>query len=251
MTFYKQLIIIVLLATSFNVNAQYGFYGSLATGPSIELQKTKVNGQEISSFGQGINTQIRVGAFISYKLSAELGLGYVYGDRRDLNESILKLNGKGRSLRGLFTLNYYPFEKGLYFKAGLIGGIRTRVLMSGEITLPNDKINFERTDSGKFSLGGLAGVGYRYRFGDNGAVFAEVNYEGLNIKANKSKLKNLGGLTKSQVEEKFTQSGLPVDALRTFISEEYNYDDLNVGSDKYMFPYSALGLTIGVSYLID
>lgn len=251
MNFYKQLIIVVLLVTSFNVNAQYSYYGSIATGPSMEIQKTKVNGQEISSFGQGLNTQVRFGTFLSYNFSAELGLSYVYGDRRDLNASVLKLSGKGRSLRGTFSFNYYPFERGLYLKTGLIGGIRTRVLMDGEITLPNDKINFERTDSGKFSLGGLAGLGYRYRFGDNGAVFAEVNYEGLNIKANKSKLKNLGGLTKSQVEEKFTQSGLPVDALLPFISEEYNYDDLNVGTDKYMFPYSSLGLTIGVSYLID
>lgn len=267
----KNYVIIAMLFIATTVSAQ--FYVSGAAGYAFASGK-KVLGQEATlgatgltgatdlkgSYGEGLVMQLRGGYFFSEKLGVELGLGYLHGADQDVQKvaGIVNVKARGRAYGASLSLVYNVTES-FYARAGLLTKIGGKTEVITSLTLPNAltgkgdvKADFTTDFHGKLPLGFVGALGYKFPVAENLALFAEVEYLGINVTRDTSKLKDysatIGGnpLPSKNLYQMASANPLFKDKLAPLLLEEAKWGEGKLPSEKA--PYSSFGINVGVIY---
>ena len=249
-----------LLAACYTSSAQVyvSATGGYAWGvPSTKIGEESINGKEsvnFGTFGEGLNTQLRVGYFFNKTWGVDLGFGYLHGANQTIvhrkvdNASLRGLNasldaeaiGRGRAYGAALSV-IYNFTDNFYGRFGFltkIGG-RTEVVahststIKGEIPAPmvtalkafipalsgvRDGATIETTYTedykGKMPFGTIAALGYNYNFTEHLAIFAELEYMNISVKRDYSDIKDF----KQTLKATLNIGGQPVEKEITLAS---------------------------------
>lgn len=280
----KSLLTLALLLTATMVNAQ--LYVSAAGGATYAAGQKKLSssGKFTGSYGEGWQGQVRLGYFLSKKFGAELAVGYLYGDEQVVVKSPgIDIKGKGMAYGAALT-GIYNITDNFYVKAGVLTKLSGKTLITGSIkqtaTLPAVafnpaapptamvklpvKVDLERENTGKFPLGFIAAFGFKLDLGSNFGIFTEMEYLGINVPANKSKLSNFSatiGSKKLSNKELLAMAGkLPAPLQTQFkgllplVQDDIVYVDnpTKAGEAKAVdAPYSSFGFNLGFTYTFN
>lgn len=212
-------LLIVVVLISLSVSAQYyvSFSGGLHGKADMKLLSTS-NGALKGSYGEGIQAQIRGGYFFNDKLGVDLGIGYLHGEDQEIRNDYLNIYAKARAI-GASLSGIYNLSNNVYVRAGLITKIGGKSIAEGvlNINIPDEWVNpalagsgqklplnveFDRDNTGKFSVGFVGAFGVKFEVGNNWSVFAEMEYQGINITPNKSTLTRYSGVLAGQSVER-------------------------------------------------
>lgn len=273
----KNYLIMGMLFIATTVSAQ--FYVSGATGYAFASGK-KVLGQEATlgatgltgatdlkgSYGEGLTMQLRGGYFFTEKIGVELGLGYLHGADQDVQnvKGIVNVKARGRAYGASLSV-VYNITESFYAKAGLLTklGGKTEVITSLTIpksppTLPADiKADFTTDFHGKLPLGFMGAVGYKLPIAENLALFAELEYMGINVTRDTSKLVDYSASLGGNPLPSSSSSGISLykiasanplfkDKLAPLLLDEAKWGEGSLPSEKA--PYSSFGINVGVTY---
>lgn len=201
----------ILVATSASAQTYVSVSGGYAIGSSGVLMGQELNATQTSvenhygSFGEGLNTQIRVGHFFNDTFGIELGVGYLHGSDQvkdsyvydDDSESITEVvNAKayGRAY-GLSAALIYNFNENIYGKFGAVTklGGRTAVEFTRSNVTPFGPIvtKGEQDFHGRPPLGFTGALGYKYKISNRINIFAELEYIGINVTRDESEFTSL------------------------------------------------------------
>lgn len=248
-------------------------YGSLSggaqTGSSKFLMSQELNadGTKITnnygSFGEGMNTQFRVGYEFNDSFGLELGLGYLMGadQVKDYNKNYLTLDTSGQlggsalsvsevakvnaygKAYGVSLALVYNFSNNIYGKFGgvtKVGGY-TMAEASSVVTVKlaenygpltsGTTVKTVTTDlkqefHGRIPVGFIGALGYKYDINDKLNLFAELEYLGINVTRDNSKYTEFNQKT---VSMSGTTTTLTLDQLPTSAKEFEYVDSLPVG----------------------
>ncbi|MDO4881228.1 MAG: hypothetical protein Q3983_08105 [Capnocytophaga sp.] len=147
------------------ITAQAQFYASVTGGyalgvPSTKIGEESLNGVEkvnFGTFGEGLNTQIRLGYFFNKTWGIDLGVGYLHGADQTVKREVAdktrtlpvlgtlnstvdgKVIGRGRAFGASLSV-IYNFTENFYGRFGFltkIGG-KTEVVASSTTTINSD-----------------------------------------------------------------------------------------------------------------
>ncbi|PHS54279.1 MAG: hypothetical protein COB01_01375 [Lutibacter sp.] len=275
----------MVLATSMSAQIYVSASGGYAMGSAgVKFgDKTTMNGVEntYGSYGEGLNTQLRVGHFFNDTFGIEFGLGYLHGADQTIKsvEGIpgqpnVDLFARGRAY-GFSSSVVYNFSKNLYGRFGalikvggkteLVGSIESLSLPAGAIPgvpiATNLDINFIQDYKGRLPLGFIGAMGYKHQIGNNLNIFAELEYMGISVTRDTSEivefdasLQEVPGSTLSidQVRSILLAGG---SSLAGIFNKDIEYvDELPLGhtdSQKQLsqtVPYSSFGINVGITY---
>lgn len=264
----KAILTITFLFTVISVSAQ--FYISAGGGYSFGVGKKELDEPKGSiksskgSYGEGINAQLRFGYFFTEKIGAELGVGYLHGSDQQAFD-LPAVNAKARArVFGASLTAVYNITENFYAKAGLLTklGGKTEGLItakedlsgtpapSGTTLLPQGtylEINAKQEARGKFPLGFIAAVGYKHPITDNMSLFAELDYMGISVDADKAKL--VSYTAKLHTPDGQARTIQTIDSIEH--TEIVFVDNPKPGTNQrktYKAPYSSIGINIGVTY---
>lgn len=259
----KTVLAIAMLFATISVSAQ-DFYVALSAGASGGAsQKVLRTGGDLSgSYGEGYQGHLRLGYMFTKKLGVDLGVGYLHGsDQQIANSNGLDVVGRARAF-GASLAGVYNFSENVYLRAGLLTKLGGRTDIVGSVSQGPLVINFERDNHGQFPLGFMGAFGVKFKLNNNWGVFAEMEYQGINVAADISKLDTYSATLNGQEITKETLAGvlatLPVAAqmqLGGLIADEVKYvDNPTLGKPETKSidaPYSSFGVNIGVVYSFD
>ena len=219
-----------LLAACYTSSAQVyvSATGGYAWGvPSTKIGEESINGTQsvrFGTFGEGINSQLRVGYFFNKTWGVDVSVGYLYGKdqvvRREISERTiantpLKANingeviGRGRALGAALSVTY-NFTDNFYGRFGLltkIGGkteavahsYRLKAVVPSLAGLPGGasiasgatiETSYTEDYKGKMPFGTIAALGYNYHIDEHLSIFAELEYMNIAVKRDYSELKD-------------------------------------------------------------
>ena len=274
----KSIILGVLLFVVFTTNAQRGYYISLGAGPSYMANQKLLSTSEGAlkgSYGEGKQIQLRGGYFFNEHIGIDLGIGYLHGEDQLIRNDYLKISGRARAIGAALT-GVYNLSQNVYFRGGLLTKIGGNSLSEGtiDIDIPGEwvdprlagsgqtlplHVEFDRDSKGKVPLGFVGAFGCKFKLSDHWGIFAEMEYQGIDVTPDNSKLTRYYG----------TLAGQPVDRdqLLTLIAsnpqasylfredklsiyDEFTYSDNPADNQRKTFdvPYSSFGFTFGVTY---
>ncbi|MBL4939514.1 MAG: outer membrane beta-barrel protein [Lutibacter sp.] len=275
----------MVLATSMYSQYYVSASGGLSMGSAgVKFgDKTTINGVEntYGSYGEGLNTQLRVGHFFNDTFGIELGLGYLQGADQTI-KSVVGIPGqpnvdiiaRGRAY-GFSTSVVYNFSDNLYGRFGalikvggkteVVGAIESLSLPAGAIPgvpiATNLDVNFIQDYKGRLPLGFIGAMGYKHQIGKNLNIFAELEYMGISVTRDTSEivefdasLQEVPGSTLSidQVRSILEAGG---SSLAGIFNKDIEYvDELPLGhtdSKKQLsqtVPYSSFGINFGITY---
>lgn len=269
----KMILAVVVLFTTVTVSAQE-FYLALGGGRSYKASEKKVSNSSVfeGSYGEGYQAQLRFGYLFNEKFGVDLGVGYLQGDAQQVMETPANLKGSARAF-GLALTGVYNLSKNVYVRGGLLTklGGRTEIEGSIDTNLPNItsegvvmvplSIDIVRHNKGSFPLGFVGVFGVKFDLGSNFGIFAEMEYLGINVPADRSTLNSFSATLAGQAVSKdalLQKVGtLPASvqaqlgALLPLISDEVVYVDnpTNMNETKsFDAPYSSFGFNIGITY---
>lgn len=245
-------------------------YGSLSGGAQVGSSQFLMS-QELSSdgtkvtnnygsFGEGMNTQLRLGYDFNQTFGIEMGLGYLIGadQVKDYNKNYLTLNPQlgnstvsvsevakvkayGRAY-GVTLALVYNFNNHIYGKFGgvtKVGGYTMAEANSvvtvkmaeayGSIpsgtTLKTVTTDLKQEFHGRIPVGFIGALGYKYHVSENLSLFAELEYLGINVTRDNSKYTEFNQVT---VASSGTTT-ITLDQLPTSLKEYEYVDSLPVG----------------------
>ncbi|MBL4747137.1 MAG: outer membrane beta-barrel protein [Flavobacteriaceae bacterium] len=268
----------ILVATSISAQSYISVTGGYAIGSAGvkfgENITTTTAESNYGSFGQGMNTQLRMGHFFNETFGVELGFGYLHGDDQDINNvdipgvRELEAISRGRAF-GLSTSIVYNFTENLYGRFGALiklGG-RTEAIISDKTTgvtgLPAgyySVVNAEVDFHGQPPLGFVGAMGYKHNIGKNLNIFIEAEYMGISVKRKDSEIMKMnGGVFMPDGTQILT---FDLDNLPTGWSKKTEYVDSlpfgdHMANDGVLFPakklsekvpYSSFGINFGITY---
>lgn len=276
----------IALAGFSTVNAQKGFYVSLAGGPTYKAGTevlSPVSGLT-GSYGEGMQAQVRGGYFFNDKVGIDLGVGYLHGDKQQILETPVSLTGSGRAFGASLT-GVYNLSENVYVRAGLLTKLGGKTLVEGSINTPYDlgagpgilSVDVTRDNKGSFPLGFTGAFGVKFKIADNWGIFAEMDYQGINVPAEKSLLGDFTAtfngteIPKEQVQGAVAGqiqgllqlaqlnpndprlAALPtLSTLNTLIADEVIFvDNPTLGKPETQsrdVPYSSFGFSFGFTY---
>ncbi len=285
----KTILTIALAVASFTVSAQEGAYLSLAGGATAKAGEkllSHTSGAFKGSYAEGWQAQVRGGYFFNERFGVELGLGYLHGDAQPIIDAGgVTAEGKSRaygaSLTGIVNLS-----KNVYFRAGLLTKVGGHTIFSGTINqnLPTGllvqkgmmtpeqygqlkqagvnalplAVEFERSNTGKFPLGFVGAFGVKYPISEHFSIFAEAEYQGINVSANTSALSNYSATFNGQPLKREALlnavAGTPLEySVNMLVGDEFKYvDNPNTSTNKEAksieAPYSSFGFAFGITY---
>lgn len=287
----KLLSIVAVLFISTQAFSQ--FYISASGGYSIgsagTLMGTSLNADQSTatnsygSYGEGLNGQLRAGYFFNDTFGVELGLGYLHGadQVKDSYESttygyeVTDAKAYARAY-GLTAALIYNFNESIYGKFGAVTKVGGKTVAEFTKTTPTPFGNIvsvgEQEYHGKLPLGFIGAMGYRYKVSDKVALFAELEYLGINVKRDYSKYTELT-VTYPAIPANALYSGSPAISGGTYnvgdapvnhpvfgtiyAPEEITYYDSlpadNSDPSKQLSeisPYSSFGLNIGITFTL-
>lgn len=293
----KKTILAVALLVATAVSAQdfyVSFGGGVYSGASKDLLTG--GGEFEGSYGEGYHGQARLGYMLNEKFGVDLGVGYLYGD----DQNVYKANGVdiiGRARAfGVSLAGLYNISDNVYVRAGLLSklGGRTDIVSSVSAQVPATIANpaapatatlplevaIERDNKGTFPLGFIGAFGVKFKIADRWSLFAEMEYQGIDVSADRSVLDNFSATIAGQPTDKATLQGAigqqvagllqlaqiaPNDprlaalpnlvTLRNLIADEVIYVDnpnpANAETRSFDAPYSSFGINIGATYSFD
>ncbi|MGJ5642355.1 outer membrane beta-barrel protein [Formosa sp. S-31] len=263
-TFYAQ----------FQISASTGYaIGSAETklGESINSTETK---NSYGSYGEGVNFQIRGTYFFNDTFGADLGFGYLNGadqtvSRVDLPNEQIDAIARARAYGASLAL-VYKFTNNLYGRFGALIKVagKTEAVVHREATFSDQEAqalglpsgSYSETDyvedfHGKFPLGFVGALGYKYDLNSNFSLFAEAEYYGISLKRKDSEITEFNtnivlpdGTV--AVEGFYSLDNLPDGYVKksTYV-DELRHD--NTDSSKKLaqkVPYSSFGVNVGITY---
>ncbi len=267
----KIILTIAILATSL-VSAQ-NFYVAVAAGPTYAAGEKKLAdlGEfpvKEGSFGKGWEGQLRGGYLFNEKFGVELGFGYLYGDEATVLETPIAKIYANTQAYGASLTGVYNFTKNIYVRAGLLTKIAGKTVVDGEFNLQKlgimGETKFERDNHGKFPLGFTGVFGVKYEIVKNLEIFAEMEYQGINVTGNNSEF--VSGTFNGQKVSSYSEfnaiySQLP-EPIRNILYEkkvpqsfadEITYVEGTPDPSKFEdhasdSPYSSFGFNFGLVY---
>ncbi len=282
----RSVLIIAMLLATVSVSAQ--FYVSASGGYSIPSAgvkfgtETTVSGIEntYGSYGEGLHTQLRGGYFFNKSFGVEVGLGYLEGaDQQSIlvdlpNQPYVNIKARGRAY-GASASIIYKFTNNIYGRFGALIKVGGRTEAIGKLegialpanTLPGVPVpttldvDFIHDYKGRLPLGAIAAVGYKYDIAKNISLFTELEYMGISVTRDTSKMtefsakirENGASLNVDQVRAIFVASQNP---LAPVFNNNIEYlDQLALGADQngakqlsQKVPYSSFGINFGITY---
>ncbi len=285
----KTILTIALAMASLAVNAQEGAYLSLTGGATAKAGEKVLShsaGAFEGSFAEGWQAQVRGGYLFNETLGIELGVGYLHGDSQPIIDmGGITAEGKSRaygaSLTGIVNLS-----KNVYLRGGLLTKLGGHTIFSGKInqSLPTKllvakgmmtveqykqlaqagvnglplEVEFERTNTGKFPLGFVGAFGVKFPISEHFSVFAEAEYQGINVSADTSEFSKYSGKFNGQPLERQALlnavKGTPLEyEVNMLVGDEFKYVDnpdksTNKEAQSISSPYSSFGFTFGITY---
>lgn len=147
----KILTAVVILATTMTANAQ--FYASATGGyalgvPSANLGEQNINGNQkvtFGTYGEGFNTQLRVGYFFNKTWGVDVSTGYLHGAKQTVNKVVNtettpfphKIDGEAKAQAkayGLALSVIYNFTDNFYGRFGVLTKIGGKTQLVGQST---------------------------------------------------------------------------------------------------------------------
>ena len=225
-----------LLAACYTSSAQVyvSATGGYAWGvPSTKIGEESTNGTQsvrFGTFGEGLNTQLRVGYFFNKTWGVDVSFGYLHGANQTIvhrkvdNASLRGLNasldaeaiGRGRAYGAALSVTY-NFTDNFYGRFGFltkIGG-RTEVVAHSTTTIKGEidsrtlaalktvipalpdvssgatiETTYTEDYKGKMPFGTIAALGYNYHVNEHLAIFAELEYMNISVKRDYSDIKD-------------------------------------------------------------
>lgn len=225
----------VMLFAALTANAQ--FYASLAGGyafgvPSSVMGTEEVNGNQsvlFGTYGEGFNTQLRLGYFINKTWGVDLSLGYLHGS----DQTVRSIQGVAASLPvidrnisakaharafGVALSAIYNFTDHFYGRFGILTKIGGKTQLNAHMALTTNtdlpasalsslrlnglpatsivekgssvEINYTEDYKGKMPFGTIAALGYKYNLSPKVSVFAEVEYMNIGVVRDYSEVKD-------------------------------------------------------------
>lgn len=271
------LFIATTVSAQFYVSGTAGY--AIAAGKKDLGEKITTSGKEKleGSYGEGFNMQLRGGYFFSEKLGVELGFGYLHGAEQEVKEIAVAgepnvdVKAKGRAYGASLSLVYNVTES-FYARAGLLTKLsgETRAVGNVKAALPAQLLNpkapatqmvplnvdFTTDFHGKPPLGFIGALGYKFPVAENIALFAELEYMGINVTRDVSNLKDfsatIAGKSMSRAQLLGSLAKLPSDSQKKFeellplLQDEAKWGEGDLPSAKA--PYSSFGINVGVIY---
>ncbi|MBT8326298.1 MAG: hypothetical protein KJP21_01160 [Bacteroidia bacterium] len=207
------------------------------------------------SFGGGIPITIGVGLGITDNITLDANFEYWLGSEKTVLDQSSPLGSgtavtKSNQIRFAPSLLFHNGDNGLYGRVGLVlpvGGKTT-------VEIVQEGGGFKSTENqesaGAFSVGGVAGVGYKHGISDNLQIFGELQAVALTIKSKSSTITdyedNLGGTLDSQyptVQDKETEY---VDEVKSTDNSDTSKPWMETASKS---AYSSLGLNVGIRWI--
>lgn len=288
----KHLLLFFVTAIVTSASAQFYISGSsgYAIGSAgIKMGQIETDTHEeatYGSYGEGLNSQIRVGYFFNDTFGIDLGLGYLEGSDQTLRDVKLasqgqELNviGRGRAFGAMPAL-VYKFNENIYGRIGAlikVGG-KTEVVGEASAFLPagavagvpvasNLKVDFTRDFKGELPLGFTAALGYKHKLDDNFSVFVEAEYLGISVRRDEATLEDFNAvLTVNGNDQVLTNTQLiatiqaspalasntNILTLAALISDKTDYVSERNKTDNSVLadtvPYSSFGINFGITY---
>lgn len=272
----KSILLVAMVLVTMSASAQY--YVSVSGGvhgkANMKLLSTS-DGALKGSYGEGIQTQIRGGYFFNDKIGIDLGVGYLHGDDQQLRDDYLKINARARAF-GASLAAVYNLSKNVYVRAGLLTKIGGKSIAEGalDLDIPGEWANpalagsgvtlplhveFDRDNTGQLPVGFVGAFGLKFKVANNWSVFAEMEYQGIDVTPDVSTLTRFSGTLAGVAVERDQLlaliGGNPRASVlfredRLSILDEFTYSDNPSENQRKEFdaPYSSFGINFGVIY---
>ncbi|MCL5244968.1 porin family protein [Cellulophaga sp. 20_2_10] len=272
------LLVGILISTmsyaQFEISAGSG-YAISSAGMKLGTE-TSTSGVEntYGSFGEGTNIQVRGAYFFNDKVGVDVGVGYLHGTDKTVNETNLPgVNvdaiARARAFGATATV-VYKFTDNFYGRVGAllkIAGKTEAVVSSNTVfskaqsdaqSLPEgsySETNYIEDFHGKFPLGFVGAFGYKFPIDANFSVYVEAEYYGISLKRKDSELQEFNTNIfrpdgTMAAESVYTLDNLPAGTYKktTYVDElpNNNTDPSKKLSQKV--PYSSFGVNVGVTY---
>lgn len=267
----KTIFAVAFLFATITVSAQ--FYVSVSGGPAFSAGEKKLSPQgNVGSYGEGFQGQVRGGYFFDEKFGAELAVGYLHGNNQEVvRRQGTYINSKARAY-GLALSGIYNATKNLYVRAGLLTKLGGKTVMKGYVSgeLPAKPFNpqapdnatvpltveFTRNNEGKFPLGFVGALGFKFKLVGNFDFFTEIEYMGINVDADTSELDSYSiRLAGKDISEYPAAVGTQIKnspSLGGLLADKITYvDNPTAGkpeAEPFQAPYSSFGFNLGVTY---
>ncbi|WKB80212.1 outer membrane beta-barrel protein [Cellulophaga lytica] len=273
------LLVGILISTmsyaQFEISAGTGYaIGSAEMKLGTETTTTSVE-NTYGSYGEGVNFQLRGTYFFNEKVGLDVGVGYLNGvdhtiskvDFPSLNTDVDAI-ARGRAY-GATVAVAYKFTDNFYGRAGALlkiaGKTEAVVYRKAPFTeaerqengLPEgsySETNYTEDFHGKFPLGFVGALGYKFPIDNNFSIYVEAEYYGISLKRKDSELQEFNSdvfLPDGTQVANYTLDNLPEGVYKkiTYV------DELETGEDpegprrlSQKVPYSSFGVNVGITY---
>ncbi|WMI68064.1 outer membrane beta-barrel protein [Mangrovimonas sp. YM274] len=239
-----------------------------------EKVNTSSTENSYGSYGEGVNFQLRGTYFFNEHFGADLGFGYLHGADQTVskvNLPNLELDAIARARAyGASLSMVYRFSNNIYGRFGAlikVGGKteavvhQKSVFSAAEATALNlpegsySETNYVEDFHGKFPLGFVGALGYKFEVSPNISLFAEAEYYGISLKRKDSELAEFNtnivlpdGTV--AVEGYYNLDNLPAGYSKktTYVDELPNDNTDPSRKLAQKVPYSSFGINIGITY---
>lgn len=272
------LLVGILISTmsyaQFEISAGTGYaIGSAEMKLGTETTTTSVE-NTYGSYGEGVNFQLRGTYFFNEKVGLDLGVGYLNGADHTINKTTVPgvdvdAIARGRAF-GATVAVAYKFTNNFYGRAGAllkIAGKTEAVVSSSTVFtkaesdaqgLPEgsySETNYIEDYHGKFPLGFVGALGYKFPIDNNFSIYVEAEYYGISLKRKDSELQEFNTNIFAPNGTMVAESVYTLDNLPPGFVKKTNYvDELrndNTDTSKKLsqkVPYSSFGINVGVTY---
>ncbi|ADY29865.1 outer membrane beta-barrel protein [Cellulophaga lytica] len=272
------LLVGILISTmsyaQFEISAGTGYaIGSAEMKLGTETTTTSVE-NTYGSYGEGVNFQLRGTYFFNEKVGLDVGVGYLNGVDHTINKTTVPgvdvdAIARGRAY-GATVAVAYKFTDNFYGRAGAllkIAGKTEAVVFSSTLlseaerepyNLPEgsySETNYTEDFHGKFPLGFVGALGYKFPIDNNFSIYVEAEYYGISLKRKDSELQEFNTNLFTPDGNMVAESVYTLDNLPAGYNKKTNYvDELpndNTDPSKKLsqkVPYSSFGINVGVTY---
>lgn len=260
----------------FEISAGTGYaIGSAEMKLGTETTTTSVE-NTYGSYGEGVNFQLRGTYFFNEKVGLDLGVGYLNGADHTINKTtvpgVVEVDAiaRGRAF-GATVAVAYKFTDNFYGRVGALLKVagKTEAVVSNKTFFTKEQSDaqnlpegsYTQTDyvedyHGKFPLGFVGALGYKFPIDNNFSIYVEAEYYGVSLKRKDSELQEFN-TDIVQPDGTIAQKSLySLDNLPTGVYKKTTFvDELKTGEDpdgprrlSQKVPYSSFGFNVGVTY---
>ena len=226
------------------------------------------------SYGEGLNTQIRGTYFFNDTFGVDIGIGYLHGANltvSQVNTPEDKVNAIARARAfGASVSMVYKFTNNIYGRFGALlklGGKTEAVVFQKAVFSEAEanafgvpegsysETNYIEDYHGKFPLGFVGALGYKYKLNSSLSVFLEAEYYGISLKRKDSELSEFNTDIVLPDGTVAITGYYSIDNLpdgyhkKTTYVDHLNNDNTDTSKKlSQKVPYSSIGINFGITY---